>query len=97
MHVGAPEGASDVRGMDKCGRESGRGTKLHAAREDIAAALKRRGELNAELECLHAKLAAAHADLADAQASQTPTEVLKLRQEIRRLRAVLPATSGETR
>ena len=97
VHVGALEDASDIRGIDKYGRVSGGGTQLHSIREDIAAALKRRGELNAELACLHAKLAAVGADLADVQASQTPTEVLKLRQEIRRLRAVLPATSGETR
>ena len=69
--------------------------ELHPAREEIAAALQRRGELSAELARLHAELVAARAELADVEACQRPPEVLKLRQEIRRLSAALPAKSGE--
>ncbi len=69
-------------------------TELQSAREEIAAALQRRGELRAELARVHAELVAARAELADVQACQRPPEVLKLRQEICRLRAALPAKSG---
>ena len=96
VYVGAQENTSSIPGIEICRRVSGEGTELQSAREDIAAALKRRGELDAELACLHAELAAARAELADVQACQTPSQVLKLRQEIRRLRAALPAESGET-
>ena len=94
--VGAVEDASSKPTMEVHEQESG-STELQSARVGIAAALKRRGELDAELAHLHAELAAARAELADVQASQSPPGVLKLRQEIRRLRAALPVKSGEPR
>lgn len=60
--------------------------ELQAARGDIAAALRRRGELHAELERLHAELATARTELEDVQASQGPCEVLRFCQEMSKLR-----------
>lgn len=94
--VGAVEVASSKITAEVHAQEPG-SAELQAARVDIAAALKRRGELDAELAQLHAELAAARAELADVRACQRAPEVLKLRREVRRLRAVLPAKSGETR
>lgn len=93
--VGAAEDAPSIQIIEGHRQGSDSGTQLHSAREEIAAVLARRGQLGAELARLHAELAAARAELADVQACQRPPEVLKLRQEIRRLRAALPAKSGE--
>ena len=95
--VGGAEDASEAPVRKLKGTVEETGTELQSAREDIAAALRRRSELDAELVHLHAEVVAARAGLADAQAYQTPTEVLKLRQEIRRMKAALPARAGETR
>jgi hypothetical protein len=60
--------------------------ELQSARGDIAAALRRRGELHAELERVHAELATARTELEDVRASQGPCEVLRFCQDIGKLR-----------
>ena len=64
--------------------------ELQSAREDIAAALRRRGELHAELECVRAELATARTELEDVRSAQGPCEVLRFCQETRKLRRCSP-------
>lgn len=99
MHpwVGACAESCITPAIGEVRRDSGGEVELLSAREDLAAALKRRRELHAELESMRAELAATHAELEDVQSCQRSPKVLELRQEIRRLRATLPAKTGDMR